>query len=1165
MLNALASSIYRPIKTVYDYLKGKTFGIPSIQASALFAPTDKALELKTEIQDSWRLDVEKSTKIYKTFDIFVGELPVNGLNGVVDALTNRFRQQLIDAAKAMAATSMKKITVESLILFRFAENINANAKEFTVTRRPCYSTPMIVRPTDSLAEIAHVIDSAIEEIKDVVYKRQQGLAGSAVAMYAEVLQHLRIASFLYRAHGGGAGDYNHPGCVSLFSLSDPKHFIQEKYASWCGPWSIAHNMHFSSYKNSARPRQYVKHIEELKLAGINPQHMTVEDLPKIELMNDIRINALAFCPWLENRDQVYPLFTSSQTKAFLSVNLMLCFDKETREAKHWLSVTNLSIALHKHLIEYDSNGDVSKSVVGKKLFCPTCHRRFLGNSPGSSRKDGTTPEQIFEEHCRMCTTENPGCQTVKMPCPRSFKFKHTSRTRKVLYVAHMVFDIVINKKDGIEEPGAAAVVIIDDSNTVCFEKKYKSIECAVVALLEWHNKAFLRLHRAELPMNPMTGSQQQAYAAQDCCPFCQRTFSLSIKKVQDHDHKTGEFRQALCRECNIDYTDRRLRLPIYVTDFEARSPHVLAALKNIAPYDKKVTVRGSDGPGRVRVLSVQNGVPDKRAGQEEENEEDVITRKTGIFGGVDFMAPESYFSFDDSGDIDILIECQNFAKKMTKTRSSLRKSFGLDPAFYPCGAPSFAESAMLYERFTSTGYRNPIDLCADPEHYTFAERAQRGGTCCANAQRTAENNMNHIFALDATSLYPSQMMGCLPSGGYRFEHKLPTIEAIMRIDPQGNRGMLIEIDGHFPDKLHDKLSDFPPMPEHRVVERHELSPTSQEDAPVEFKKARSQLLMSLHPKKDYVIELSHLQECVNLGFVVTRISRALSFDQSPWLKPFIEKCVKLRQGAKTDEDDRLYKLVMNSLAGRMQLNVRKHDDTRAVRTVCCDDFSSSHFRGFHSVYGDPNDSSVNSLHLLTSRRPNIVLSAPIVVGVCILEKAKMWNLKLWYDGIRSVWDNARLLYHDTDSFFVEVVVYGCRANTILSLKCVPYVDGAQSKKPGLLKIEAQRIAEFICFGKKMYSALLDSGIQKAGTAGLSVTPEHDLFRKRVTSTTSTASSLEVMTDVSRIVRANGISGASVCTREELRCFAGNVEASRFWLPGRNRSFALGHHYYSIKK
>jgi hypothetical protein len=381
----------------------------------------------------------------------------------------------------------------------------------------------------------------------------------------------------------------------------------------------------------------------------------------------------------------------------------------------------------------------------------------------------------------------------------------------------------------------------------------------------------------------------------------------------------------------------------------------------------------------------------------------------------------------------------------------------------------------------------------------------------------------------------------------------------MRMDCNGRRGALISVDGHFPPDLHDMLSDFPPMPERRVVKREELSDVSLADAVTEFKEARSQLLMSLHPKVDYVVELSHLQECVRLGFVVEKVNRVLSFDQKPFLKPFIEKCVALRQSAETDkafDSDSMYKLMMNSLAGRMQLNVRAHDDVRILKSVTSDDFSSSHFRGFHSVFGDPNLRSDNGLHMLTMRRPSVTLNAPIAVGVCILEKAKAHNLRLWYGGLRNAWSDCRLLYHDTDSFFIEVPVKpsGLWSN-IRKLKTVECVDAKRTKTPGLLKIEAERIAEFICYGKKMYSALLFEGSQKAATAGLSIPPAHQLFRERLVKSGQTC----IVPGISRIACDENTGDVAVLKKEETRSFAANVEASRYWMWNFETSLALGHH------
>jgi hypothetical protein len=302
--------------------------------------------------------------------------------------------------------------------------------------------------------------------------------------------------------------------------------------------------------------------------------------------------------------------------------------------------------------------------------------------------------------------------------------------------------------------------------------------------------------------------------------------------------------------------------------------------------------------------------------------------------------------------------------------------------------------------------------------------------------------------------------------------------------------------------------------------------------------------MNLWAKKDYVIELRHLQECVKLGFVVTSIHKALSYDQTQWLAPFIEKVVKLRQKASSVEEDKLLKLVMNSLAGRLQMNVRKHDNTMAVLNVCVDDFSSPRFRGLHTVYGDPNDRSTTALHLLTTRKSSIELNAPIFVGVNVLELAKCHNLKLWYGGIRSCWADARLLVHDTDSFYIAVKGDD---DVVEKLKAIDCVDGQKTKRPGLLKIEAERITEIIALGKKMYSCVLNDGDRKCATVGLKVSPTHETFRERLRGGDSMAIPIET-------TRWEG-SERKVMTEE--RQFAAVVDCSRYWnADGTSR--ALGH-------
>jgi hypothetical protein len=167
--------------------------------------------------------------------------------------------------------------------------------------------------------------------------------------------------------------------------------------------------------------------------------------------------------------------------------------------------------------------------------------------------------------------------------------------------------------------------------------------------------------------------------------------------------------------------------------------------------------------------------------------------------------------------------------------------------------------------------------------------------------------------------------------------------------------------------------------------------------------------------------------------------------------------------------------------------------------------------------------------------------------VCVLELAKAHNLRLWYGGIRTCFPDARLLVHDTDSFYVAVWRTNCE-DVVEKLKALDCVDGSKTKQPGLLKIEAERIVELIALGKKMYSCLLHDGDRKSASVGIKSTPSHDKYRERLMGGPS-----EVETYVTRWDQFERR------VRAEKRDFAGTVDTSRYWLPMEDgASLALGH-------
>ena len=73
------------------------------------------------------------------------------------------------------------------------------------------------------------------------------------------------------------------------------------------------------------------------------------------------------------------------------------------------------------------------------------------------------------------------------------------------------------------------------------------------------------------------------------------------------------------------------------------------------------------------------------------------------------------------------------------------------------------------------------------------------------------------------------------------------------------------------------------------------------------------LVSNLQPKTQYVLHYRNLQQYVRLGLRVTKFHRALKFQQSPWMAPYIAKNTELRKQATTDFHKDLYKLMNNAV------------------------------------------------------------------------------------------------------------------------------------------------------------------------------------------------------------------------------------------------------------
>ena len=78
---------------------------------------------------------------------------------------------------------------------------------------------------------------------------------------------------------------------------------------------------------------------------------------------------------------------------------------------------------------------------------------------------------------------------------------------------------------------------------------------------------------------------------------------------------------------------------------------------------------------------------------------------------------------------------------------------------------------------------------------------------------------------------------------------------------------------------------------------------------MEYKK----LVPNLRDKKNYVTHIQALNQVLQHGLRLDRIHRVIGFDQSPWLKTYIDFNTQLRMAATNDFEKDFFKLMNNSV------------------------------------------------------------------------------------------------------------------------------------------------------------------------------------------------------------------------------------------------------------
>lgn len=431
-------------------------------------------------------------------------------------------------------------------------------------------------------------------------------------------------------------------------------------------------------------------------------------------------------------------------------------------------------------------------------------------------------------------------------------------------------------------------------------------------------------------------------------------------------------------------------------------------------------------------------------------------------------------------------------------RNTAIKNYGLDPAQGYFTLPNYAWDAML----KMTGV--VLDQLTDIDMYQFCEQAIRGGTSMISHRYAKANNKymkdyipdaisSYIIYLDANNLYGEAMTQKLPISDFKWVTDTDS-NRLINFDPNGDYGLYVECDLHYPKELHDLHNNYPLAVESRSILKSELSPyqlnqltTHKEGHSEKLKK----LVPNLYDKKNYICHIKNLQYYLKKGLTLTKIHRVLKFKQSAWLKPYIDFNTTQRTLSKNDFEKDLYKLMNNAVFGKTMENMRGRVDIQLYtdEKLALKQFAKPQYLQ-SKIYSE-------ELIAIKKVKKEVKLDKPIYVGVAVLDLSKLHMYKFHYDFIKEKYaEKATLLFTDTDSLTYHIEtedLYKDMDDNKELFDRSGYngtgyrsCDNMNKKVIGKFKDETdgKPIIEFCGLRSKMYSVLLDDGKQKMTGKGI---------------------------------------------------------------------------------
>ena len=347
-----------------------------------------------------------------------------------------------------------------------------------------------------------------------------------------------------------------------------------KYCIQCGVYKIYEKGH------ACRMNHYKKIEDSINWDNVKFPSSNI-DIDILEENNNglLSVNVFYTSKELENQDSILLYRKTKVTKATHHINLLKIEDEEN-DKSHYVFIKDYSRLMGRQITKRQN----------KVHTCNHCLHNF---------RDEKTLKAHIEQGCMAVEG-----QQIKMPNEdETMKFKNHFKKLKAPFVIYADFECLTQRYGTVStktlktdkyqhhRPCGFMINVVNAIDNSTEEFLYRGEDCMDVftnKLIEVKDKIMAKMEENKEPIK--TAKNLEDFKNATHCFICGEKFEKDDVRCYDNCHFTGKYRGCAHQKCNLDYSMRRYKIPVFFHNLKNYDAHLVIEKANDLSENSRIDV-----------------------------------------------------------------------------------------------------------------------------------------------------------------------------------------------------------------------------------------------------------------------------------------------------------------------------------------------------------------------------------------------------------------------------------------------------------------------------------------------------------------------------------------------------------------------------------------------